>query len=396
MKSAKFVFTLFVILLLAMGSAAAFHRPAQAQSANAGTTLQDNSITADPHWTRTFAWTIDKSVYPTAFEMYNGESDVATYTITLTKDGGTDAAWITGTICTTNGGERATEGLQIVATLRNGASQNAPVINTAAVDVSGNPVLDPGETGCWNYSVEIPLAYATGGAVLRVDGDITIMNHSGKNCVGAGNPCGPSPAVTTTLPAGPTLINDWVTVNDSNGGSWVFYSGGAVSYTEVFTCGADAGTHTNTAIIAQTGQSDTATVTVTCVPPPVTGCTYTPGYWKTHSSFGPAPYDPTWGGLQYSNFYLSPYTWYSVMWVSPGGNPYYQLSFQYVAAYLNQVKGAAGTPEVNGALAWAHTFFSTYAPNANFSKALKNQIIYYAGILGNYNAGYIGPGHCGE
>ena len=27
------------------------------------------------------------------------------------------------------------------------------------------------------------------------------------------------------------------------------------------------------------------------------GCTLTPGYWKTHSEFGPAPYDDNWANL---------------------------------------------------------------------------------------------------
>ena len=36
-------------------------------------------------------------------------------------------------------------------------------------------------------------------------------------------------------------------------------------------------------------------VTVTTPPPPDDeGCTYTLGYWKTHSDRGPAPYDNGW------------------------------------------------------------------------------------------------------
>ena len=27
------------------------------------------------------------------------------------------------------------------------------------------------------------------------------------------------------------------------------------------------------------------------------GCTLTPGYWKTHSDYGPAPYDETWAEI---------------------------------------------------------------------------------------------------
>lgn len=55
----------------------------------AGTTLEA-SVTATAYWTRTFKWTIDKSVTPYSWEFYPGDSGTSTYTITLTKDSGTD------------------------------------------------------------------------------------------------------------------------------------------------------------------------------------------------------------------------------------------------------------------------------------------------------------------
>ena len=148
----------------------------------------------------------------------------------------------------------------------------------------------------------------------------------------------------------------------------------------------------------------TLTITVPCP----TGCTLTQGYWKTHSIYGPAkkadatwtsPSGSTWdtGFNQDSVFYNSGQTYYQVMWTSPkGGNGYYILAHQYIAALLNIHAGAATTPAVVGALTYAETFFTTYIPTSTFSKTVKAAAIGAAGTLGSYNEGLIGPGHCSE
>ena len=51
-------------------------------------------------------------------------------------------------------------------------------------------------------------------------------------------------------------------------------------------------------------------------------CTRTPGYWKTHSEFGPAPYDATWAQLPSgasTTFFLSGKTYYQVLWTPRQG-----------------------------------------------------------------------------
>lgn len=131
---------------------------------------------------------------------------------------------------------------------------------------------------------------------------------------------------------------------------------------------------------------------------PCGGCTLTPGYWKTHSSYGPAPYDPTWAGIgENTIFFLSARSWYTVLWTAPkGGNAYYILAHQYIAARLNILAGANTTPAVDATLAWATGFFNTYAPTANLNKTIRGQAIAAAELLDAYNNGYIGPGHCSE
>lgn len=144
-------------------------------------------------------------------------------------------------------------------------------------------------------------------------------------------------------------------------------------------------------------------IVYTNIPAPSTGCTLTQGYWKTHSEFGPAPYDATWalltGGLGASTtFFLSGQTWYEVFGTPPAGNAYYNLAHQYMAAVLNGLAGAS-TSAVTTALASATTLFNTYTP-AQIAALAKNsslraEFISLAGTLGAYNEGLTGPGHCG-
>jgi hypothetical protein len=135
---------------------------------------------------------------------------------------------------------------------------------------------------------------------------------------------------------------------------------------------------------------------------PTGGCTLTPGYWKTHSEFGPAPYDDTWAQLPNGAstlFFLSGKTYYQVLWTPPAGNAYYNLSFHYIAAGLNFMNGADPSA-AQAAYDDATTLFNTYTPAQikalKGSNPVRQQFISLAGILGQYNEGYIGPGHCDE
>jgi hypothetical protein len=133
---------------------------------------------------------------------------------------------------------------------------------------------------------------------------------------------------------------------------------------------------------------------------PCGGCTLTPGYWKTHSEFGPAPYDDTWAQLSSganTPFFLSGQSWYEVLWTPPiGGDAYYILAHAFIATQLNIMNGAAVIPEVSEAISWAETFFNSFSPSFILPKALSNQAKSYAKTLDNYNNGLIGPGHCSE
>lgn len=154
----------------------------------------------------------------------------------------------------------------------------------------------------------------------------------------------------------------------------------------------------------QTTDSDDHTITVTV--PCVLGCTLTQGYWKTHNdSFrGGAPTDDNWDSIvpdaEGSDFFDSDMSWFEVFWTAPKGNVYYNLAHQYMAAVLNSNNGAAVPSAVQDALDDAEDLFSTRTPAQiaalKGNNPIRVQFLGLAVILGSYNEGLIGPGHCSE
>lgn len=131
------------------------------------------------------------------------------------------------------------------------------------------------------------------------------------------------------------------------------------------------------------------------------GCSLTWGYWKTHSKYGPAPYDNAWALLlpagEDSIFFLSGNTYFEILGIEPRGNPYYSLAHQFIAAQLNLLNGAAMPADVLDAWTTAKSLFETYSPGQVGQKgagALRAQFTELATALDYYNMGATGPGHC--
>lgn len=149
------------------------------------------------------------------------------------------------------------------------------------------------------------------------------------------------------------------------------------------------------------GATGSSSWTVDVNVPCAGGCTLTPGYWKTHSSFGPAPYDDTWAQVgENSTFFLSGKSYYGVLWTAPSGNAYFILAHAYIAAKLNVLNGASIPSGVQLAYDTATTLFNTYTPAQigalRGSSSLRAQFVSLANTLDNYNNGLLGPGHCSE
>lgn len=161
------------------------------------------------------------------------------------------------------------------------------------------------------------------------------------------------------------------------------------------TCGNYTITNTASFVSQDAGKTGSASWTININVPCATECALGSGYWKTHSRFGPAPYDDAWALLgEDTPFFLSGKSYYQVLWTPPaGGNAYYILAHPYITAKLNILNGADPAP-VQAAMASATALFNAYSPGANLSRSVRAQFIRLAAELESNNKGGGSPGHC--
>jgi hypothetical protein len=128
------------------------------------------------------------------------------------------------------------------------------------------------------------------------------------------------------------------------------------------------------------------------------GCTLTQGYWKTHSMMGTAPYDPAWMNLgpdgENTPFFGTGLSWVEVLFQNPaGGNAYFILAHQYIAAELNRLNGAS-VSDLGGALGDAEFYLVEYEDVMDIPDDIREDVIVLASLLDDFNNGLIGPGYC--
>ena len=202
------------------------------------------SKTATTTFTRTFGWTIDKSADPAAWALFDGDSGTSDWTVAVTKDNGVDSAWaVSGTITIDNPSDQDA----VIASVTDGLTGGLNASVTCGVTFPYT--LDEGDTLNCTYSRSLP--------------DGTSRTNTATATLSTGPVFTGTAAVTFGAPT--TVVNGTVDVTDTNGQSWDDVADDAsFTYDETFECPDDAGTHNNTATITQTGQFDSASVTVTC------------------------------------------------------------------------------------------------------------------------------------
>ncbi len=332
---------------------------------------------------RTWRWTIDKTADTSDLTLSPGQQHTVGYTVTVSAV--EETSWtVSGRIRVVNRLEAPVEVTGVSDLLSNGMS--APV----TCPVTFPYVLAVGEGVTCEYSASgsgTPPASNTGTATLA---DGTSVSDT-----------------VAILYADPVVTDECVEVVDTFGGvlGTVCAAEGATSFTFSYShaagpfqsCGNYTVDNTATFTTNDTGASGSDTWSVRVSIPCLAGCSLTPGYWKTHSAYGPAPYDDTWALIgEGTAFFLSGQSWYQVLWTSPaGGNAYYILAHAYIAASLNGLNGAA-TSAVTTQLAHAAALFAVYTPSSSLSRSVRADFINTASILDQYNNGLIGPGHCSE
>ncbi|MGH7491318.1 MAG: T9SS type A sorting domain-containing protein [bacterium] len=346
------------------------------------------SKTATTEFTRTIDWSIDKSCEgDNPLTLSTGQTFNYPFSWSVSAEA-TDSDWkVTGTI-----------------TIANNTPFSATITSVSDV-LSGNiaATLDCGTSFPYDLAsgatLECTYTAEPGGAI---NGTNTVTVETNTDLVEGG-----TATADYTFGDPTSLVDECITVTDDCGGS-VEVCFDDAPHTEEYTCPVGPYevcgdyTHTNTATFTTNDQgltgSDNCIIAVHV--PCAEGCTLTPGYWKTHSKFGPAPHDNTWDQVgEDTPFFSSGKSYYQVLWTSPGGNAYYILAHAYIAAKLNFLNGADPSA-AQAAFNSATTLFETYTPAQiaalKGSSSIRQQFISLASTLDRYNNGIIGPGHCSE
>ncbi|MCU0504425.1 MAG: hypothetical protein MUE82_01420 [Chloroflexi bacterium] len=223
--------------------------------------------TADGSYTTTYDWTIDKTVdTDTVYSSGGGESQEATFTVSVTKDAGADSDWlVAGQIEVTNPNDFDVMGVEVTDSVDNGGTCTVTGGSGVTVPANGSVVL--------GYSC----TYASAP-------DLTGNNTAVVTWPGSPDLLAGSANFVIAFSMTQTIVNSEIDVTDTNGQSWHFADSGSATYSMTYTDPAGTCTeHQNTATITQTGQSASATVT-DCQGADLTVTkTATPSYDRTYT-----------------------------------------------------------------------------------------------------------------
>lgn len=396
-----------------------------------GTTLSATK-TADGFWEKNieYDWTIVKTADPTSIEIGKGQSAEIQYTLTVTRTqiSETDVYGVRGTISVTNGGAVATEGLAItdIVKYKTGAGPFVDYVSSF-VDVSANPILDPGETGAYPYEITFK---PKDGAEYKNTAIVTITNHSGHLDTpfgpGANDPDDPGhssrgPSAGFSLPGSPSstiYTDESATVSDvitcpagfscisSHPGSWTFNDSGTISY--ILTVTNDSAMcdsyynldNTATLVEGDTGEQREASASVNIYTLPCsTTDPLTIGYWKTHAGFTGnnadrvTPLLPIWLGTSGGAKSINVTTAAQAVSIlsTMGSNGINKLYAQLLAAKLNIANGASVPAVVASTIGNADAFLATnnWTNWSSLSKTVQQKVLGWMSTLDSYNNGLL-------
>jgi hypothetical protein len=209
--------------------------------------------TANATYTRTYDWDIDKTVDDDTLDMFRGDSGTVNYTVTVTKDAGTDSDFAAdGTITVTNNSG-------FPATVTGVTDSIDGIAGPIPVDcpVSFPYVLANGASFVCTYDAGLPDAQdRVNTATVTTDPQGVVNGGTATAAVDFGAPT--------------TVLNDSINVTDTYAGSLGSASDDKTyNYSRTFTCDGDGGNHGNTASFTAVAPgsdsgSDSASVLVTC------------------------------------------------------------------------------------------------------------------------------------
>ena len=336
--------------------------------------------TADTTFTREWTWMIDKVGDQTDLLLQLGQTFIVDYQVTVSASA-VDSNWaVGGSITISNPAPMSATITSVVDEISG--------YGAAAVDcgVEFPHVLAAGAELVCTYATDLPNGDSrTNVATVTTSGDVG---------GGAGEA-----AVEFATPT--SVIDDCVDVDDDRVGALGSVCADA-QFEYSLEVGGECGTSmfTNVASVetddTQTTASDDHTVTVVVECEDV--CTLTQGYWKTHSEYGPAPYDDTWATLADgadTPFFSTGLTYYEVLRTAPRGNACTILAIQWIAARLNVIAGA-DPAAIASTLTAGEQLFAGLDELGDCPESARAEILAAATTLDEYNNGLLGPLHCSE
>jgi hypothetical protein len=348
---------------------------------------------AETEFSRTWTWDIVKSSEATEVTLDRGQSYTVNYSVTLSATSEDHDYNVSGEIRIINPWTEAATITSIVDTLDDGttATITSCTIDGVEQDLSGDITLPGGKTLVCRYE-----ANDLDSADLPTENEV-VVTTSGSILGGSAT----ADVEWSDIPA--TEIDECIEVVDDLYGDLGTVCADDEDKTFEYSldvgtlateCGEQQVTNTATGTTNDTGtevsDSHTVVVTVECV----LVCPLTQGYWKTHSKYGPAPYDDTWNGREDNPFFSSGKTWYQTLWTPPHGNAYWILAHQYIAATLNLDNGAVMDATTKAAYDAAKAWFETSGntPTKKLSRTERTTLLRWATLLDTWN----NSGDCDE
>ncbi len=351
---------------------------------------------ANPFFTREWNWTIDKEGDQTELTLSPGQEPfIVNYDVTVSATF-VDSGWgVASTIWVVNPAP-------VESGLAMPIQSIADVLETSPAPLGGT--IDCGVTFPYNLpageTLECTYTASLAGAFNGTNTASATLT-TGASFNSAAVPWtfgGPTTEIDECVDLSDTKFGDLGTLCAGEGGSTLYEYSLDIRYD---VCGEYEFVNVASFVTNDTNATGSDSWTVIVDVPCDTGCTLTIGYWKTHSIYGPAPYDDTWALIgEDTEFLESGLSYYEVLQLNAaGGNAWVILAQQYIAATLNGLNGA-DVSSISVQLSDAEYLLSKYSyesPPSNRVKEEKTdrlQMLYLATILDNYNNGLLGVPHC--
>lgn len=285
------------------------------------------SKTANPTFTRTYSWTIDKVGNQTELKLAVGEPYTVNYTVKVNASY-TDSDWaVSGEIKIYNPDPTYPAVIASVSDLISGG-----IVPTVNCGVSFPYTLTIGSTLTCTYSTSLSDGSSrtnTATVTATISGTV----KQGKDTYTFSNDASGSASKDFAFVTPTSEVDECITVSDDpygildddpyDGLDMVCYDDlpKTCSYSlkvSYAACGDYEFVNTASFKTNDTGTTGSDSWTVKVSVPCAGGCTLTQGYWKTHSKYGPAPYDDTWALVgEDTPFFQSRLSWYQVLWTPP-------------------------------------------------------------------------------